>query len=152
MYSSLPQKTYITVPWLLTGGTVLGAFWDALPGLWSSNLTQIKISISFLDQRINFSSIKLTMEQKRLKWDPQKFSHLFCEKIPLQYIGEIMFLSKNWCLVNWISIFQAGHTHTHTHKPTHTQKHQPYIKEKLINWTSLKLKPLLIKKHKRVKR
>ena len=29
MYSPLSQKTYITVPWLLMGGTVLTAFWDA---------------------------------------------------------------------------------------------------------------------------
>ena len=33
MYSPLSQKTYITVPWLLMGGTVLTAFWYAPPEL-----------------------------------------------------------------------------------------------------------------------
>ena len=32
MYSLLCQKTYITVPWLLTGRTVLRAFWMLFPG------------------------------------------------------------------------------------------------------------------------
>lgn len=33
MYSSLSQKSYITVPWLLKGGRVLRAFWGAHPEL-----------------------------------------------------------------------------------------------------------------------
>lgn len=134
-YSHLFQKTHTTVPWLLR----VEQFQSFLRySSWVTILkSDSKFSISFLGQLINCCLQNWLPEQNRkIKWDPQNSVTFFvCEKILLQYIGEIVFINHHFCLVNRISIC--------FNQNTHTQKHQPYIKENWINWTLIKTEPLL---------